>query len=198
MVDGKDGRERTLDVAALKAFSHPLRMAMYDVLKDDGPQTASMLARLLGESTGQTSYHLRQMERHGLIEEDPERGSGRERWWRPLGLHFGAEDALTRDAGRVVLQHWADAQFAHLREWLARIPSEDLSWVQNSLHSESTVKLTREELSDLGDAVVEVVTQHVRAAKERVRTEGDELRTVKIYAQLFPLPAGEQPEHDAE
>jgi DNA-binding transcriptional ArsR family regulator len=47
----------------------------------DGPATASMLARELGESSGATSYHLRALAAAGLVVEDLERRKGRERWW---------------------------------------------------------------------------------------------------------------------
>ena len=48
-------------------------------------------------SSGATSYHLRQLGRYGLIEEDPDRGAGRERWWRRreemLWMDMAVEDA---------------------------------------------------------------------------------------------------------
>jgi DNA-binding transcriptional ArsR family regulator len=39
------------------------------------------LAQRVGESSGATSYHLRQLARHGFIEEE-QRDGRRERWWR--------------------------------------------------------------------------------------------------------------------
>jgi len=41
-----------------------------------------MLARELGESSGATSYHLRELEKGAFVEEDTERGNARDRWWR--------------------------------------------------------------------------------------------------------------------
>jgi DNA-binding transcriptional ArsR family regulator len=67
----------------LKALTHPLRVAMLRALRADGPATASALGRRLGESSGATSYHLRQLEKHGFVEEVPDSGDGRDRWWRP-------------------------------------------------------------------------------------------------------------------
>ncbi|MGO0577848.1 winged helix-turn-helix domain-containing protein [Ornithinimicrobium panacihumi] len=49
---------RRVDVAAMKAFAHPLRMQIYRHLQEQGAATSAQLARLLGESSGQTSYHL--------------------------------------------------------------------------------------------------------------------------------------------
>jgi DNA-binding transcriptional ArsR family regulator len=70
------------DVRSLKALAHPLRLELLELLRFEGPSTASALARRVGESSGATSYHLRQLARHGYIEEDERPAHGRERWWR--------------------------------------------------------------------------------------------------------------------
>ena len=71
------------DVRSLKALAHPLRLELLERLRFEGPSTASALARRVGESSGATSYHLRQLAAVGLIEEEDERPAhGRERWWR--------------------------------------------------------------------------------------------------------------------
>jgi DNA-binding transcriptional ArsR family regulator len=69
--------ERIVDAASLKALAHPLRVDMFDRLAMLGPATASQLAEALGESSGATSYHLRQLARHGFIEEDTDRGTAK-------------------------------------------------------------------------------------------------------------------------
>lgn len=74
------------DAAALRALRHPLRKRIMRVLNRDGPATATSLARVLDENTGATSYHLRQLAAYGFVEEAPEHGTGRERWWRVLGM----------------------------------------------------------------------------------------------------------------
>ena len=58
------------DPRSLKALAHPLRLELLELLRFEGPSTASALARRVGESSGATSYHLRQLARHGYIEED--------------------------------------------------------------------------------------------------------------------------------
>ena len=72
----------TPDIAGLRALSHPVRLRMLGLLRTEGPATATTLAQRLGLNTGATSYHLRQLAQHGFIEEDTERGNGRDRWWR--------------------------------------------------------------------------------------------------------------------
>ena len=58
--------DRQLDMESLKALAHPLRVQILDTLSTYGQFTASGLAERLGESSGATSYHLRQLERHGF------------------------------------------------------------------------------------------------------------------------------------
>src|ERR1700712_5859125 len=84
--------ERDLDLVALKALAHPLRVEIFGVLSTYGPFTASGLAERLGESSGATSYHLRQLAKHGIIVEVEGKGSARERWWRmaPGGVTIGS------------------------------------------------------------------------------------------------------------
>lgn len=79
---------RLIDPAALKALAHPLRVQILDELSLYGPATATGLAGSLRESSGATSYHLRQLAKHLFVREVDGRGTGRERWWErtPGGL----------------------------------------------------------------------------------------------------------------
>lgn len=71
----------TLSLEAIRLLAHPMRQRIERELRN-GPVNATALARALGESTGVTSYHLRQLAKYGFVEEIPERARGRERWWR--------------------------------------------------------------------------------------------------------------------
>ncbi|HVF06582.1 MAG TPA: helix-turn-helix domain-containing protein [Frankiaceae bacterium] len=67
----------------IKALTHPLRLSILRELRANGPATATALGKRLGESSGSTSYHLRQLAKHGFVEELPDSGDARDRWWRP-------------------------------------------------------------------------------------------------------------------
>ncbi|NKX49622.1 helix-turn-helix transcriptional regulator [Arthrobacter deserti] len=107
-----DAGHTVLDVAALKALAHPLRIRLLEMLSRYGAQTASSLAGRLGESSGSTSYHLRQLARHQLVREVEGRGTARERWWeRPPGPLVVATPELatspaTRTAARLVAREF--------------------------------------------------------------------------------------------
>src|SRR5436305_15301036 len=72
---------RPMSAEHLRALAHPLRLQLLQVLQAEGPATASQLGRLLGESSGATSYHLRALHPAGVVEEAEQR-NGRERWSR--------------------------------------------------------------------------------------------------------------------
>jgi DNA-binding transcriptional ArsR family regulator len=70
------------EVEALRVLAHPMRQRILRYLHQAGPATSTTLARDLGENSGIMSYHLRQLAEYGFVQEIPERGQGRERWWR--------------------------------------------------------------------------------------------------------------------
>ncbi|TDC52191.1 ArsR family transcriptional regulator [Actinomadura sp. KC345] len=71
------------DPQQVRLLAHPLRRRIAEIMRR-GPVSSTTLARELGQSTGSTSYHLRQLARHGFVEEAPELARGRERWWRAI------------------------------------------------------------------------------------------------------------------
>lgn len=183
---------RALGVEALKAFAHPLRIAMYRYLTAHGRGTASQVARHLGESTGQTSYHLRQLERHGLIEDDPTAPTGgRERWWRPVGFTLDRrhlDDPAARLAADTALRAVIQERAETLQTWFDSI-STAAPWDDVAVHTTSSSDLTLEEASALSHELVEVIDRHTDAAKARKEAgETEGRRRVRVYADVFPLP----------
>ena len=61
--------KRLTDPRALRAMAHPIRLELVGLLRTHGPLTATKAAALLGESSGSTSFHLRQLAKYGLVEE---------------------------------------------------------------------------------------------------------------------------------
>ncbi|SED55895.1 ArsR/SmtB family transcription factor [Ruania alba] len=187
-------RETPLDHAAMKAFAHPLRIRMFSYLTDHGAATATQLAEHLGESSAQTSYHLRQLARHGLVEEDADRGTGRERWWQAASFSIpGTEarkDPALRSLAGTVLSGLLEQRVHALRTWFEDTDTPT-SWVEASLQQSTTASLTLAEFAAMNDAVQKVLEEHTSQARRR-RDEGghrelDE-RRVRMYYDAFPLP----------
>src|SRR3954452_19228877 len=92
------------DVRALRALAHPLRSRLLGQLRLDGPATASQLGRVVGESSGSTSYHLRQLAAYGFVEGASGHGNARERGGRARPRRTGgraADVAAQAGAGEV-------------------------------------------------------------------------------------------------
>lgn len=181
--------QRDLDASALRALAHPVRMAVFDILSQYGPQTATSLGRRLGESSGAMSYHLRMLARHGLIVELPERGNARERWWgRPRGaVSLGAPDALTSPAGRaaaqIVTSEFYQRRHEQVLRFLHRATESDVQ--PFALLSASTVHLTPEQFEEFVGEVHGVIDRWVC---EHRGQEGENVRPYSIRADMFPLP----------
>src|SRR6188472_3694736 len=101
------------DPGALKALAHPARLAVVDELYQGSERTSSELAELTGLSPSAMSYHLRALERWGIVERGDERDDGRERPWRGAGrtLRFDPETVSTAAVDVV-----AGTTLQHLRE----------------------------------------------------------------------------------
>ncbi|WP_225755009.1 helix-turn-helix domain-containing protein [Actinotalea sp. Marseille-Q4924] len=185
-----DAAARTgIGPAALKAYAHPLRVQIIRHLNDHGPATATTLAAALGESTGQTSYHLRQLARHGLAEEDTARGTGRERWWRSRSIEVGPEmldDPATEPAMRFLLDRMVEDRAATLRRLVTRadLPEE---W-RAIMSAESTLRIDGAEMAELNAALQATLDPYVQ--RSRARRDDPAWRerpSVRVYIDSFPL-----------
>jgi len=188
----RHSEDRVLDTGALRALAHPLRVQIYDVLSQYGPQTASSLAEKLGESSGSTSYHLRALAKHDLIQECTDRGTGRERWWeRPAGgVSFANAEAMKTPAGRAATQIVMNEFFRNRQEQLLLfmndgITSMDERWQSGTLISTASARLTPEQSKELSLKIMALIDDAVD--KYRNQT-GEDVRPVTIRADLFPLP----------
>lgn len=189
----RHNEDRVLDTGALRALAHPLRVRIYDILSQYGPQTASSLAERLGESTGSTSYHLRALAKHDLIREASGRGTARERWWeRPVGgVSFASPDAMTTPAGRaatqVVMNEFLRNRNDQLLDFVNRgINGEDEIWQDGTLISTATARLTPEQSKELALKIMALIDEAVDNYRDQ---QGENVRPVTIRADLFPLPS---------
>ncbi|MDQ0748793.1 putative ArsR family transcriptional regulator [Streptomyces africanus] len=166
-------------------------MQLLDTLRFGGPATASQLAAKLGESSGATSYHLRQLAEYGFVEDAPERGKGRERWWQAVhrGLRF--DDALLNDSDPTVrgaadmyLHEVATTQTRDLSTWLGNRDSWPEEWSRSWDMSSATLRLTPELTRELVEKMHALVdTYRDRAATED--TPGAE--QVRLHTHAFPI-----------
>jgi DNA-binding transcriptional ArsR family regulator len=194
--ESSDPGVRDLDLATLKALSHPLRVRLWDLLVVGGPATSTTLAKQTGESTGATSYHLRRLAAHGLVEEIPDRGTGRERWWRPasgaLRVRGAGEEYESPSGGEVVRafgSQWATLRQGSLGRFHERViaRTEPDDWVDASTDSTSFAYLTIGELQAMTDELAAVLDRYAGAGKSGEDRPGPEYRRIEVQARAFPV-----------
>ncbi|WP_127793123.1 transcriptional regulator [Agromyces sp. LHK192] len=191
--------DHVLPSASLKSLAHPLRVRIYDEISMYGPLTASGLGERLGESSGATSYHLRQLEKAGLVREDTTRGKGRERWWERTPGSVATPDTRTLAAGsaerlavKLIEDEWFRSRDRNLREFL----SEGDAVFGDEWHDVATtdtinIRLTPAQLAALVHDIDEVLMRYIDAYK-RTPTAG--AYPVQIHVNAFPLIRGEPTE----
>lgn len=188
-----DEQLRRLDSGALKALAHPLRVRIFDLLSAHGPQTASSLASMLGETSGSTSYHLRTLSAHELIHEVEGRGTARERWWElPQGrIDIPGPSQSMSPANRAAAQI-VSSEFFRLRHetLMSYVNRPDIEvpegWKDAGLIATTLLEMTPSQMEDLKDELMAVIDSAV--ARYRGQT-GPDVRRVSMRTELFDLPS---------
>jgi DNA-binding transcriptional ArsR family regulator len=180
---------RITDVASLKAVAHPLRLRLLASLRMDGPATATELARKLDESSGATSYHLRQLAKYGFIEEDPEQPNARDRRWRAAHRYTSWSDSEHADE-----PEWREAsRWMRLRqrEVFSRTAEGfeeaewDRDWLDAAGQSDDRVPLTAASLRELTSRFHDLIQEY--AARDAKNPEAE---TVAVFWGGFPTREG--------
>ncbi|RLQ11359.1 ArsR family transcriptional regulator, partial [Micromonospora sp. BL1] len=66
---------------AMRALSHPVRLAILSRLQRHGAATATELSEHVGASPSVTSWHLRHLAGFGLVRDSAVGGDARKRYW---------------------------------------------------------------------------------------------------------------------
>jgi DNA-binding transcriptional ArsR family regulator len=180
------------DLATLKAFAHPRRQRMFEHLTAHGPATSATLARALGLNTGSTSYHLRELARHGFVEETGEvAGHSRERWWRaiPADRRLPPRSRQSAELRQVMdeLNHHAYAADLELFEQLQRDTAVTEPWADAFPYSRGTIRLTLPELREFFEEYIALLNRYKRPEAETPAGA----RTVLTRFFAFPVPVGD-------
>ncbi|GAB3982939.1 helix-turn-helix domain-containing protein [Plantactinospora veratri] len=188
-----------LDSTQIRVLAHPLRARLLIALRSDGPATATRLAQALGTNSGATSYHLRQLADAGLVVEEPDRGSGRQRWWRAAHQFSswrrsnfdGDPDAL---AAADWLHRHAVRLHADLTErWITEQHEFPVEWRDAATFSDVLLRLTPAQLRQLNDELHAVVDRYQHAVPGvdgvDLPEPGDGTEQVLLYLHSFPVRA---------
>jgi DNA-binding transcriptional ArsR family regulator len=188
---------RPMDAAQLRALAHPLRLQLLEILSAEGPATASLLARRLGESSGATSYHLRALHRAGMVEEAEQRNA-RERWWQRSPDRRAIPNSVPEDASateRVELQAahsqiesiFVERDENAMRRWMEVRYDLPLEWQDAQWIGNLRLWATAAEVREFVEAVIELA-EPLRKVPETGDSERLEVHfTFRVLPQQ-PLP----------
>ena len=198
-------RRRVTDAAALKALSHPLRLALLEALIIEGPMTATGAAALLGQSPSNCSWHLRKLKAHGFVREAPG-GTGRDRRWRAVSeaLEWNDDevDAPTQVAAEALTDMLVEREVQRLRAARAARDTEPPGWREATGLVQSQVWLTAAEAQQLRGELAELLQRHADRSGAPERRPPD-ARPVSLVGWLVPsgphrtVPAAAPSEPDA-
>ena len=132
-----------------------------DELYQGVERTSSELAELTGLSPSAMSYHLRALERWGMVERGEPREDGRERPWRAAGRTLSLDPetvsaAATDVVAGTTLQHLRD----EFRRWAMVEQDQGRGWRDVAGMSRSYLWLTEEEVAELSADLRAVVEKH--------------------------------------
>ncbi|KOG51353.1 ArsR family transcriptional regulator [Streptomyces griseoflavus] len=159
---------------------HEVRTALLDLLAEVGTVTATEAAARLGYSSGLCSFHLRQLARHGLIEEAPHRG-GRARPWR-LTRRGSAPGTSEEEAFGNLARGLEDESW---QRWLTQRDHAPAEWRHDEAFS-AVAYLTPEEMRRVADAVRRALAPY-QDREQRPLARPDGARPVALITRLFPL-----------
>ena len=180
-----------LDSAQLRTLAHPTRTRILSSLRLDGPATSAGLADRLDTNTGQTSYHLRVLAEVGLIEEDAERGTQRERWWRAAHRGHSWTDAASdhdsddRHAADWLLRYYARGYASWLDQWHDQLPNWPLEWRDAATQGDTFFVATPELLRAL-DLDLTALLDDYRQRGEALDPDDPDAEPVAVTWAMFP------------
>jgi DNA-binding transcriptional ArsR family regulator len=143
------------DAQTMRALSHPVRIALIEMLLLEGPMTATEIGERIGESPTTCSFHLRQLAKYGFVEEAGG-GKGRARPWRMTsrGISIkGHGDPEAELAADVLAGIWRERVIDRYQTWLNTKVAYPREWREAAGESEFVFYLTAEELKELRDDV---------------------------------------------
>jgi DNA-binding transcriptional ArsR family regulator len=186
------------DPKAMRALSHPVRLAILDLLRRDGPASATELAREIDASPSGISWHLRHLASFGLVRDSDPGPDRRYRRWEAVARGFRFQvpedpnDLEGRSAARLLSQQMFLQAGETPARWLAEVePGLDPVWRRLAGLSNTRVVLSADELAFIEAEIERVLAPYVtREAADRP-PDGRRVRLMRyVLPEHAGLPAG--------
>jgi DNA-binding transcriptional ArsR family regulator len=178
------------DPRAIKALAHPARLAVIDEFFAGRRLTATECAEIAGLSASAMSYHLRALERWGIIRRSEATGDGRERPWEGVGdrLMIDPVEPLASAAGEAVLiSRVLDRQRSELLSYLASKAETASAWYDAMSVSSVAYWLTQAEAVQLNGQIAGLLGAF-DGRKSGADPIPPDARRVRVSVSVVPVP----------
>jgi len=170
------------DPRAIRALAHPARLAIIEALFLGDELTATECASLTGLSPSATSYHLKALERWGIVEAGRPRIDGRDRPWKAKGqsIEISSQVPMSTVLAEVAaLGAFLDRNRVLTAEFLEEPPE----WRDAVELANSDYWLTAEELTEVSRALRSVLQPFEH---RRPDSRPDKSRRVRVMRLIVP------------
>jgi DNA-binding transcriptional ArsR family regulator len=185
------------DPRAIKALAHPARLAVIDEFFAGRKLTATECAEIAGLSASAMSYHLRALEKWGIIRRSQASEDGRERPWEAAGDGLRVESAEPRASAAVestLISRMLDRERSEALDWMGRAEPPPKEWIDAMSVSSTAYWLTASEARELATAMQDVVEQFYRRSPDN-GPEG----TKRVRISYMIVPTDREPgDHEHE
>ncbi|WP_298336597.1 helix-turn-helix domain-containing protein [Ferrimicrobium sp.] len=157
--------KRLTDAQAMRALTHPVRIALLEVLAVHQSLTATQAGELIRETPTTCSFHFRQLAKYGFVEEaTPGKGKGRQRPWKLVHMGFTIQgedlDPEARIAADVLTQMFFRRALGRFERWQRIHGSYPGEWDRASTADQTGLFVTATELAEVNAKVREVLAAY--------------------------------------
>ena len=178
------------DAQTLRALTHPTRIALIEALSIQGPMTATEAAEWVGESPSSCSFHLRQLEKYGFVEEAG-RGAGRRRPWKVispgLSMETVQDDPRAEIATSALIRLLHGRQMRRFETWLESETRYSRDWRSAAINDQNVFWMSAAELEELGRQLREMLLPLMRERLTDASTRPQDALPVEVLVFGYPI-----------
>jgi len=183
---------KVTDVRVLAALAHPARLAILHLLLTVGDATATQCAAVVGETPSSCSYHLRHLEKFGLVERveagPDDEVDGRTRRWRTVATGFDFGEPHSTGSPELVAASVAliatglDENLRLARHYLSHLDNVPEAWQDVAAFSTYALMVNANELREVAEAIDAIVRPLRGAARKDAPADA---RQVRLSLEAF-------------
>lgn len=182
------------DPKAMRALAHPIRLELLEALALEGPLTATQAGELIGETPTTCSFHFRQLQKYGFVEDSGTPGS-RERPWRlsQLGHNIpdATGDAAVDIAAGALTKVMLERSLARIRSWWDEHLGYPPEWRNAAGMGQTVLFVTASELTELREELEPFLFRYAERFEDPSKRPAGAI-PVELMMIAFPMRAPEE------